>query len=435
MTGLDACATACRRLFQGLLLCAAVALPVLTLAVRGGANGSYFLFALAALASALCAGRPVVQHAPPGRLGTVMPVVLALPLASVLFTQWATADFHAGAFDAPARFLLAAVLLWLLWRLPGLALRHVQWGFMAGALLAPMALWVAGGDGAAGRPQPVFATAITFGNIGLVLGVCTLLSLGWRLTGSPLERPLKLLAGAAGIYASILSQSRGGWLAVPVLLVSFILMSRWCRRRKLALLGLSMLMMVASYHCSHTIQSRMALAVSEYRAFVQADGAAAPHGPTSSVGLRLQFWRTALKIFHAAPLTGIGAQNMRQEFARRAEAGQIASAATRFSHVHNEYLQAMAAYGLPGLLARLGIYLVPVWVFVRAMRAAERDRATAGRIGFAIVVSFMVFGLTETMFAITMNASFYCGLLVVMLVLAQAPPAGARAGSTGRPNV
>lgn len=407
--------------FNGLLLCAAVALPVCALAVRGGANGSYFALCVMALAAYLCDRGAHHGKGRDAMLPSEHKWLLAawvVPAVSVCFTQLATLDFRARAFDVPSRFLLATLLLWLMLRLRGRDLRHVQWGLIAGALLSPVLLWISTDHGAALRPRPGFATAITFGNIGLTLGVCTLLSLGWRLTRSPLEPALKLLAGLAGVAASVLSQSRGGWLAIPVLLVLFIVTTRQSWTRKLVLLCASAGLVASLCLSSQTIQARVGTAVAEYEALVDAQ-AGRHQVQATSVGLRLGFWRAALDIHRAHPLTGIGSHNLKAEFLRRVEQGTLHPEAARFSHVHNDYLQSLAAYGWPGLVGRLAVYLVPLWVFLRAMKQADENRATAGRLGAAVVVSFMVFGLTETMFAITMNASFYCGLVAVLLALSQ----------------
>lgn len=418
-------------LLEWATLCCVIALPTLALAVKGGANGSYLCLALVSLlAYAFWRSPSAASEFDPPAQPRLLYLGLALPFACVVLNQIVTGEYSWRVYDAPSRFILVLPVIWWLLRLPAPRLRHVQWGLCLGALIALVMVWFAGaGDDL--RPRPYFATSITFGNLGLVLGACSLLSLCWRQTRSRLEPALKIVAGAAGFYASFLSQTRGGWVAVPVLLV--VLLARLCAgwRAKLILGGLAAVLLSCLYLGSDVVQTRIQSASMEYDVAVK--GAAGPKAapgskpaakkksaPTS-IGLRLEFWRTAVELFLREPFVGVGSQNIQAEYRQRIAQGRMSPAAARFGHVHNDYLQYMAAYGLPGLLARLAAYLLPLLCFMRAARSVDVNRSTAGYMGIVLVLAFMVFGLTETMFAITMNASFYCGLLAVFAALSLAP--------------
>ncbi|HEY0297169.1 MAG TPA: O-antigen ligase family protein [Bordetella sp.] len=420
--------------WQYLIVLCAIAVPSLALVVPGGANIGYFALAAAVFATCFASGRDAQRMAAPAGgidLPAILPVSLALPSVAVLWTQLAHWDFDGQPMDAPSRFLLAVPLLYCLQRLPPSRLRrlrHVQWGLCAGAIGAALVLWVAPLDGSM-RHVPKFASAITFGNLGLVMGLGAMLTLGWRLTRSFLEPLLKVVAVLAGFYASLLSGTRGGWVALPVLLILFLLLSRLRGAYKLLLCVLAVAILSGVYLTDKNVQMRIHTASAEYAAAVQAHGEekSALAASDTSVGLRLSFWRAGYAMFLAHPFAGVGSQHIQEVYEDRAAHGLMPQDAGHFDHLHNDYLQSLAANGLPGLLARLMAYLVPLYLFVRAIRSAEPQRVTAGWVGALVVVSYMVFGLTETMFSITMNASFYTGLVLIFSVLALP----ARPGTTG----
>lgn len=405
-------------------LVAAICLPMLSLGVRGGTNASYFLLVLTSLVGLLLLTRTPhdrgLSRAEFRAVYGLASVAMMLPFLAVLSSQVFTGDYADRPFDSPARMAAVGLVVWWLTRCPRPLLRHVQWGMCLGAVAGAAALgvfthaWV--GDV---RPTPGFATAITFGNLALLLGVFAWLSLGWRLTRSALETPLKLLAGAAGLVASFVSQSRGGWVAVPVLVLALLFVWRGHWRLKLAVLGSAVVLLGAVYGGSDMVQERVEQAGTELANYA--------HGQRddSSIGLRMQFWQASVDMFSAHPWTGVGPQNIRSEFQARAARGEVNEAVAEFTHSHSDVLWAMASLGVPGLLALLAIYLAPLTVFVRAARSPRREVCVAGCMGVCLVTGFAVFGLTEAMFAITMNAAFYAGMTAILLALCRPEPSRA----------
>lgn len=386
---------------------AALLLPALALAYRGGANTAYFALALCGLLG--WATRRHAAQAPVfGRDLGLFALAFALPLLAVLWNQVLSLEFADRPYDAPARVACAGLLAWWLAHLAPGRLMRVQWGLGAGAVVGAVVLFASGGES---RPEPPFATAITFGNLALLMGLCSWLSLGWRLTRSRLEPAFKVVAGACGLYASLISQSRGGWLALPAVVVVLLLLWRGHWRMKIVGAACCVALLGGIYAGSDMVQQRVALAGAELNEHLRG------HTTESSIGLRLQFWAASLDMFAQNPLTGVGTQNVRAGFEARARAGELHPTAAEFTHSHNDMLWAMAALGVPGMLALAAVYLVPLLGFVRAARRPDARRRVAGFMGATVVVSYMVFGLTEAMFALTMNTAFYAGMTAILYAL------------------
>jgi O-antigen ligase len=304
------------------------------------------------------------------------------------------------------RFALFIPLVFGMVRLGRSGMQSIQWGFVACALVS--ALWLHE-VAAAGRPSHVgFSNVIPFGNLALLTGMLAVISIGWNRRGDHWLSGLKLVAGFAGLYASYMSGTRGGWLAIPVLALIALAASRRLRRWHKAgvLAGLAGLMALA-WFSSAVVQERTAAVVSELSQFA--------HHVTSdtSVGIRLQLWRAALELIQAHPWFGVGPENYEAALQTLAAQHVITPLAATMPHSHNELLHAMATLGIPGLLAVLALYLVPAAFFVRHL--GERDRRTqvASAMGLALCCGFMVFGLTEVMFATTLVNAFYSLVMAV----------------------
>lgn len=400
---------------QWLAIAGAIGLPALALAFRGGANSAYFLMLLASLAGVamhgLGAAPASLRHHRSTPAYRAFCVAMCLPLLAVLANQLATWEFDDRSFDAPSRMLLVMLIAWWLMRCPWQYLRHMQWGLCAGALIGAAKLAALSDFGATGRPMPAFATAISFGNLALLMGLCAFVSLGWRLTRWRLEQGVKILGGLAGLYGSFLSQSRGGWLALPILVIVLILLSRLSRRWKMLLAATALVAVGGIYSGSHLVQDRVQEAATELSEYAR--GA----NPDTSIGLRMQFWQASIDMFLEHPFTGVGLQNIQREFQQRAQSGEMTPTVVTFNHSHNDMLWAMAALGIPGMLALLAVYLVPLTLFVRTSRHADARIAVASRMGIVLVLGYMIFGFTEAMFAITMNTAFYAGMLAILVAL------------------
>ncbi|GAA5235421.1 O-antigen ligase family protein [Verticiella sediminum] len=389
---------------------AAVMLPALTLVMRGHTNAAYFFIALSTLAGAWATRGAGRVDGPAFRADFGwLSLACAAPFIAVLWNQIVLGEFADRPYDAPARLAFAGAAAWWLAQIPYGRLRHVQWGLCAGAMAGMLALLAATHHD---RPEPPFATAITFGNLSLLMGLCAWLALGWRLSRMPrLEALLKVAAGFCGVYASFLSQSRGGWLALPAVALMLLLLWRGHWRAKTIGALASLAFLGGIYLGSPMVQQRVAQASTELVDYLQG------RHTDSSVGLRLQFWEASLEMFASRPMTGVGPQNVRAGFQARASAGELDAAAARFTHSHNDVLWAMAGLGLPGLLALFALYAVPLAIFVRVARRGAPPQQAAACMGATVVVCFAVFGLTEAMFAITMNAAFYAGMIAIFLAL------------------
>ncbi|WP_232431348.1 O-antigen ligase [Cupriavidus sp. UYPR2.512] len=336
---------------------------------------------------------------------TFMLAMAALPLA-LLLQQLLTGVEVPHVPYLSLRFALFIPLVLGMVRLGRGGMRSVQWGFVACTFFS--AVWIHQAA-AAGRPDHVgVSNIIPFSNLSLLMGILALISIGWDRPRDYLLSSLKLLAGFAGLYASYMSGTRGGWLAIPVLaLIALAASHRLTRTHKAAALAGLAGVMALTWFSSVWVQQRTVQVVSEVSQFNQ-------HVTSdTSIGIRLQLWRTSLELIQAHPWTGVGPENFERTLETLGAQHVITPLAATMPHSHNELLHATATLGIPGLLAILALYLVPAAFFLRHLGDADRGAQVASAMGLALCFGFMVFGLTEVMFATTLVNAFYSLIMAV----------------------
>lgn len=405
----------------GLIVALALAaFPATMFASPSVANASFAVLALAGLA--LLARDALHRPGPvPAFLGEHWPMMLAMaaiPLAVAL--RELLAPNAAGSVPyLYLRFALFVPIAWLLVRVGPARSAGIRWGLIAGALVS--AVWVHS-LARAGRPPDVGGVnVIPFGNLSLLMGMLALAASGWGPTRSALGLGLGLAAAAAGVYASILSETRGGWIAIPILAALAIAGLRVPRKRELALVAAgSVTALALAAEFSERVRGRIADALAGLRQ------ATMPGAPDSSVSVRVELWQAALDMFASHPLAGVGLDGFVPALQALASEGRIGQVAATLTHAHNDVLHLAATLGAPGLAAVLAAYLVPAWHFGRRLRHPDRRIRAAAAMGLMLCAGFVVFGLTEAMLVITLTNAFYSLIMAACFAFIAAQERSAR---------
>ncbi|MDD2720659.1 MAG: O-antigen ligase family protein [Gallionella sp.] len=386
-----------------------IAYPSLMFTVKGGMNGA-FLFLLI-LALVVWAVRPVgmAKVVWNGELALYLCAMVALSCA-IFISQSVHQHYDGHPYDAASRYFLAVPVLLLLSRLRFAVVTLVAYGFP----LATIAGLIVATRLEDGRLLVLFMDLIHFGDFELLLGVLSLLSIDWVGRDKLLLRMLKIAGFVVGIYVSMRTGTRGGWVALPV----FALIFMRYRLGSFSLKAISAAVMLMSVLClpvylfNPVIHDRVNMVEKDLIAF----GAGSMDTDT---GIRLQLYKAAGIIFVNHPLFGVGPEGFRRELEPMVKAGLITENAAILGQgeVHNELLAKAAELGLFGLIAMLMVYLVPFRFFYRAMCSEVRPIRQSGMMGLVFVSGFMVFGLTVEVLNLTLAAAFY-GLTVAVLLAA-----------------
>src|SRR5690606_11479023 len=158
-------------------------------------------------------------------------------------------------------------------------------------------------------------------------------------------------------YGFVLSETRTGWLALPIFLViGFIMLPRYRGRWRVIALVVGALGAASVMLLSDKMSDRVELGVAELRECREKPLT------DSSVCIRMQLAGTAWAMFREHPWTGSG-DEFQDALREQMERGRVSEYVARdFGEPHNDFLFYLATYGLFGLLgAVIFVYLAPIW--------------------------------------------------------------------------
>ncbi|HET8790219.1 MAG TPA: O-antigen ligase family protein [Modicisalibacter sp.] len=368
----------------------------------------------------------------------IAPVMLAL--GGVAFVRrWPLSQLSARDLALVAVLLLYGLVEWLigLWHGAGTAAMHRMWpawlaaiGLMALKVYPPRLAWLWAGLAIGGLATGCLALwqnltgatrsggfdpldSILYGNFSLLTGLFCLAGLGWAWRR--MHRALwviGLFTGAlGGLMASALSGTRGGWVALPLVLLVFYrgYLTGIAVRLRVAMLATFLLLVGGLYALPQTgVQARVEQAVRGMELYL------AGEETRTSVGARLEMLRGASHLVIERPWLGWGNEGYQPAMRALGEAGVIGSWLGRFWHAHNDVMDAWAKRGLPGLLTLLALYLVPLWLFLPGLRDGDPARRALAVAGVILPVAFISFGLTYSFMAYSSGVVMYTSWLVVL---------------------
>ena len=238
--------------------------------------------------------------------------------------------------DKPSRFILALLVLALLNERPP-SESWVWLGFATGAigacLVALYHVFVVGLHRAGGGMNP-----IQFGNLSMLLGLISLCGIGYTLKNEKKAFLFKIFMSAAffaGVLGSFLSGTRGGWLALAVIPpIVFVFYAQSVNTKKV-LAGIFLICIasvVLMNVAGNSVERRINSAITEMEAYHDVNNT------RSSLGVRLELWKTAWLLGKSKPLIGWGTNGLQEGKQHLVEQELVSKNALRFSHAHNDYL-------------------------------------------------------------------------------------------------
>ncbi len=261
----------------------------------------------------------------------------------------------------------------------------------------------------------VHGSAIIFGGLSMLFG---LLSCVMSLYFFKLRKRLFFISflflGTFGIVSSLLSGSKGGWLAlftVPFLFLLFLEKKRH-KRQFLGLFGILIMVFIVIGMNVDNIYVRVHAFWVELERFLFSFKLSG-----GSLGYRIQMWVVAFQAFLANPVFGIGVGEFFAYKCNLIVTGEASWKIERFKHAHNEYLTILSGMGLVGMTL---FFLMFRWLwrfFSKAIKSSVIEKKILGLSGLVVIVCMIDFSLSESFLSSHLGGAAFYFLIALFIYL------------------
>lgn len=225
------------------------------------------------------------------------------------------------------------------------------------------------------------------------------------------------IASFLGIFGTVMSGARGAIIALPLVFFGALLLIV----QRFNLISFKMLIICSLFSSFIICASLLSLNDMAKKRLIGAAEEIGYYTPGrhsgnhyTSVGLRFDMWIMSVKAWADNPLLGVG-QGHYIEYAKKEAAtngGYHSFLITeRYTQSHNEYLFVAASRGALGVASLLLTFFVPMWIFslkiFRKIKSGKNDQIYSALIGTTMISMYMVYCLTESMFARSQAVSLY----------------------------
>ena len=253
-----------------------------------------------------------------------------------------------------------------------------------------------------GIPRPgTLYSAMVFGIMGSLLIVVLGINLITHFkTHTWIQLIAVLFAFLLSISILVVSQSRSGYLFLATYVgFAFIYNKAW--QYKLVNIGLIIVMLLslsALYLAKDTsLVKRFNRGIDTSIAYMQGNTKV-----KSSTTVRFEMWMAGFEAFKLHPILGLGNVKIVSEMSQIRDNNQYYKSVTGEGHLHSDYFDSLARYGLVGFICYLLIYGIALRVIHRSQLLSLPERMGA----FSLVIGFLVFGLTTTNYSYILTQIF-----------------------------
>jgi len=222
-----------------------------------------------------------------------------------------------------------------------------------------------------------------------------------------------------GTVSSILTGSRGAWIAIPAFFgITLFHLGKNLRRLELALIiGTFCVALFAAYNIPETgVAQRFQFAQNDLQKFAKGDVTI-----ENSVGLRLASWDASWQMVKDHLLLGIGPGGYQPTILEMSREGKLPYAVDVYhTQPHSIYFAVLVDGGVIAIVILLSVLILPVYIFFQRIRGSGPNKPAAYA-GLVLAVGYIHFGLTETIFGRNLFVAFYVIMLAMLLTLTSSP--------------
>ena len=350
--------------------------------------------------------------------GRLIVLMFCAPLLAGIFSQSLRGILLWPEFDSPSRFLLALPIFlvaykyqfnlikyWQLTLTLCLALTLIAYPFLPKYYQVDT-----------GRLAIYFTDPLTLGHLTLTFGLLSLFSINLEARDKLFIIFIKVIGSFLGFYFSMKSESRTGWLAIPV--VCFIFLWSHGPKNKMAstffALFLSITISISAYELSSRVRSRIDVGIQDVISYKMYE-----ENPLTSIGERISFARMGWYYFKLQPFAGWGRDGFKAHV-NDPEISQYANEHTRNTPAgglfHSEFTTNMVKFGIWGIIYTGLLFFVPLGLFIKLWRQGIHVRASA--FGITYVLCEFIGGFSTEVFNLKFTATFYAIMIAGLCAFA-----------------
>lgn len=300
----------------------------------------------------------------------------SLVLYFVVTLAFALPGEHYEQLDMPSRVLLAIMIFALLLKYPP-ELKSVFYGCAIGAaLVGVIALY---------QHYMLDIRALSTGGfmpiqvagMAASLSVFSIFAYIYSCQRTlPTLKTIAFLGITLGFIATLLSGGRGSWVITPfVALWAVIYYRKHFSSRDYLAIATSVVLIVVTAVIPALDRAGLVFAeLDDYQQIQRTEMADADTqrtpSVTSSSGVRVELWKTALYLFADNPITGTGYSQFTSAREVLVEKGQVDTIVMNFSRAHNQLLEELQVKGLIGGLTLIVLIAAP-WLATRKANTGD----------------------------------------------------------------
>lgn len=340
-------------------------------------------------------------------------IAAILPLA--YFFRMLPSDIDHRLLDKVVRLLFAIPIFWIV-RSYGISISKVLICIAVSVLMAGVESLIQASNGIQRVSGGAISSPIPFGNFALLFGILSLLLISSE-NETKRSAWVKLIGAVgfiSGIYTSVASGTRGGWVAIPFFIL--IIWAFWGPKRKstsYAVLIATLVAVPLVAYLTPAISGRLAEGVAEAHSYLSRTSRWTAGEATSSIGIRLDMWTAGIEAFRSAPAFGLGFAGFNDFLHHRIEMGLSHSdlETAEFKHLHCEIVTTAAKLGLMGLFALAILWVGGIRWFLRNVTKNAADGNLFRVTGLITFTAMIAYSMTDSMFGMTLHSIVYTMLL------------------------
>jgi O-antigen ligase len=262
-----------------------------------------------------------------------------------------------------------------------------------------------------GRAEAGADSSTIFGFIISFFGFMTISDI-W--TQSNKEKLFSIFIFILAMYSVVLSGTRIALVICIVLSCSVVFIwSIWglITKKRLLLIVTALALITTIFTYNKEFSNRIDVAFNEIKTFSN------DKDSYGAVNIRFSMWSGGLKAFKKQPIVGYGYQNTGLAASRHISGSSLKANTQGQKMLHNDYINSMVGFGIPGLLVLLALLFFPLTIFFKRLKANKGY--TRNTIGILLVIALSVFAITDSIYSHSVMRSFFVFFLGVLLPVAR----------------